>query len=166
MTLHVPGNREDGSFSKAWQNNFWQIVLTLQKNYDRLMANFVGTENDVVSKQVFLAKPREWFDVLVGATNGAITLTRKLGQRVISFVAEDADNILANQVFDEPFKQGDKLVAGSNITLTKKLGSITIDAAGSAVTTYFEPVTNGDPVTPELLFDGDGDVIMNEVPIP
>jgi hypothetical protein len=34
-------------------------------------------------------------------------------------------------------------------------------AGGSgAVTGYYEPMTNGDPVTPEILFDADGDVIV------
>jgi hypothetical protein len=28
---------------------------------------------------------------------------------------------------------------------------------------YWEPLTNGDPVTPELIFDASGDVVMVEV---
>jgi hypothetical protein len=32
-------------------------------------------------------------------------------------------------------------------------------------TTIWEPLANGDPVSPDLIFDGDGDVIMIEVPL-
>jgi hypothetical protein len=32
-------------------------------------------------------------------------------------------------------------------------------------TTRWEPLTNGDPDFPELLFDGNGDVLMTEVPL-
>jgi len=36
---------------------------------------------------------------------------------------------------------------------------------GGSPTTYFEPATNGDPDFPEIMFDGDGDVVMVEVEI-
>lgn len=34
-----------------------------------------------------------------------------------------------------------------------------------SLTTRWEPVTNGDPDYPELVFDADGDVVMAEVPV-
>lgn len=37
-------------------------------------------------------------------------------------------------------------------------------AASAALSTYFEPVTNGDADFPEIMFL-DGDVVMHEVPI-
>lgn len=45
-----------------------------------------------------------------------------------------------------------------------------VDAAVAAVTlppptTYFEPLTNGDPTAPEIFFDSFGDVVMVEVPL-
>lgn len=55
---------------------------------------------------------------------------------------------------------------------TYTLATITVDAEGrisaassgtSSADSYYEPVTNGDPVNPEILFDGFGDVIMVEV---
>ena len=36
--------------------------------------------------------------------------------------------------------------------------------ASAALSTYFEPVTNGDADFPEILFH-DGDVVMHEVPL-
>lgn len=53
------------------------------------------------------------------------------------------------------------LAAGANITITPSGQTLTIAATGGG--SYFEPVTNGDPSSPEILFDGDGDVIMSEV---
>jgi len=125
MTLHVPKNKDAGSFSKAWQNNFWQIVLGIQRTVDQLLANFVGTENDVNSKRAFLDKAREWFDVLAGSA-ARLTVTRKLGQRVIDLVPEHQDIIEAGQVFANRSPAPIRLKAGSNITLTKKLGETTI----------------------------------------
>lgn len=39
-----------------------------------------------------------------------------------------------------------------------------IDAAEAALAFHWEPVTNGDAVNPEVLFDDDGDIIMAVVP--
>lgn len=34
-----------------------------------------------------------------------------------------------------------------------------------AATTYDSPLTNGDPLIPELIFDSDGDVVIVQVPL-
>ena len=39
-----------------------------------------------------------------------------------------------------------------------------LDELAAAAATHWEPVTNGDSVSPEILFDDDGDVIMAVVP--
>lgn len=60
------------------------------------------------------------------------------------------------------------------------VGQFTVNAAGqltaavnvpisaAAVVTplspHYEPVTNGDPINPELIYNGDGDVVMGWVP--
>lgn len=41
-----------------------------------------------------------------------------------------------------------------------------LDALDALTAVYYEPVTNGDPGTPEILFNDDGDVIMAEVALP
>ena len=193
MPLHLPKNRDAGSFSKTWQNNFWQTVLALQRTYDSLRDNFVGTENDINSKRAFLDKAREWFDLVAGT---AVSITRKLGQRVVNVVPEDTQIIQAGQVFDPRLKQADRIVAGSNITLTRKLGAVTIAAtSGGALTvktldgtvsdtavTVIQQQNNAlldngagdvtlgwmeplvDTSVPEILFDGTtGDILMTGV---
>lgn len=47
---------------------------------------------------------------------------------------------------------------------TSALGD-SIPVTAPPATTRWEPLTNGDPDAPELMFDGDGDVLMTEVPI-
>ena len=132
-----------------------------EKTLDSLRENFIGTSNDINSKRAFLPHAREFFEIVVGTTNSALTLTRKLGQRVLAIAVEERNLILSGQVFSRRVITPDRIVAGSNITLTRKLGSITITgSAGSS--SYFEPVTSGDIASPEIVFHN-GDVVMHEV---
>ena len=167
MSLHGnPNNREAGSYTKAWQNSFYQIVHGLQRSFDSMVDNFVGTSNDINSKRAFLPHdPFVFFELVASASaNSALTITRKLGQRVLSIVVEELNLILAGQVFANRAPQPDRIVAGSNVTITRTLGQINIAASGGG--NQWMVMTNGDPVTPEILFDGDGDVILAEIPLP
>ena len=58
-----------------------------------------------------------------------------------------ASAYIANQVFAAR-------VAASTSS-SSSITSAEVEAVG-----YWSPLTNGDPVTPELVFDGDGDCIM------
>lgn len=51
-----------------------------------------------------------------------------------------------------------EITAGAGLAI---VGTELVPASGGA---HYEPLTNGDPVTPEILFDGFGDVIMTWVP--
>lgn len=169
MSLHGnPSNREAGSYTKTWQNSFYQIVHQLQRSFDSAIQTFIGTSNDINSKRAFLPHdPFVFFELVASTTaNSVVTITKKLGQRVISFAVEERNLILAGRIFGNRAPVPDRIKAGTNVTIDRKLGEVTINASGGSSSTYFEPVTNGDPDFPELLFDGDGDVIMDEVDIP
>lgn len=197
MSLHGnQNNRDSGSYTKTWQNSFYQIVHQLQRSFDSAVANFVGTSNDINSKRAFLPHdPWIFFELVAStATNSALTITRKLGQRVLAVVIEERNLILAGRIFGNRAPQPDRIKAGSNITLTRKLGEVTIEASASGSLTveeldgspsvstttlqvqngtlidvgggvatlgWMEPVTNGDPDFPEVLFDDTtGDIVM------
>lgn len=42
-------------------------------------------------------------------------------------------------------------------------GTVTPTALPPASRGYYEPITNGDPIFPEVLFDGNGDILMTQV---
>ncbi len=52
-----------------------------------------------------------------------------------------------------------EVTLGANLTMTNQV----LSASGGGSGGYFEPLTNGDPTNPELIF-ADGDVIMVEIP--
>lgn len=53
------------------------------------------------------------------------------------------------------------LMTGTELSATVDLDDLDIPGAG-----YWTPITNGDPLTPELLFDSNGDCIVGWVPTP
>lgn len=196
MSLYVKRNKDAGSMTKVVQNNFREIAHSIQQTFNSVKENFVGTSNDINSKRAFLDHARAFFEIAVGTGNSAITLTRKLGLRVLTFVVEERNVILANRVFDVKNDNSYEVVAGSNVTVTKKLGQRVIAATSGSATVreldgspsvaasviqvqndtlidvgagvvtlgWMEPVTNGDPDFPEILFDDDtGDVVMSGV---
>lgn len=64
-------------------------------------------------------------------------------------------------------RDGDQLTlaAGAFVTLTTDASSDTVTIASEGGDgNAWSVLTNGDPVSPELLFDSDGDVIMVEIP--
>jgi len=161
MSLHGnPQNREAGSYTKSWQNSFYQIVHGLQRSFDSMVSNFVGTSNDINSKRAFLPHdPWVFFELVASTTaNGALTITKKLGQRVLTILVEEHNLILAGRIFGLRAPQPDRIKAGTNITLTRKLGEITV--ASSASASSGEPLTNGDSDFPEVVFH-DGDIVMS-----
>lgn len=54
------------------------------------------------------------------------------------------------------------LTIGDGLTLTGTV--LAVDAAAVARMGYWIPITNGDPVTPEILFDSAGECIVGFVP--
>ena len=56
----------------------------------------------------------------------------------------------------------EELFIGTGLTLT----GLTLSATGAGIATlgYWTPITNGDPLTPEILFDSAGDCIVGFVP--
>jgi len=43
---------------------------------------------------------------------------------------------------------------------------LAVTAAGLASVGYWTPITNGDPLSPEILFDAEGDCVVGFVPTP
>lgn len=68
----------------------------------------------------------------------------------------------------KPYLTADAYIAGQvfsrRVSSSSSIGEIT--AAMIETVGYWSPLTNGDPVSPELLFDSDGDVIMAWTPTP
>lgn len=67
------------------------------------------------------------------------------------------------QQFVKPKQIAPSGTDGDVLTTVAGVAQWALDAGSS--TSIWEPLTNGDPVSPELIFDGYGDVIMVEVPI-
>lgn len=63
------------------------------------------------------------------------------------------------------FEQGIAIVIYSHATQGQLLIYMdTMLSAGAGPAGHWEPVTNGDPAFPEVMFDGNGDILMNFVP--
>lgn len=158
MPLHL--NKTGESMTNVVKESFREWDLWMQRTFKFLMNNLPSSENDIISKQIFLRHP-DRVDQAVAGT--AITLTKKLGQFIINAVGSDREIVLPAVVFSRHHPRIDEIVAGTGITLTRKLGRIVINSS-SVATTYFEPVTNGDADFPEVVFNA-GDIVMHEVPI-
>jgi hypothetical protein len=139
MTLHVP-NKDAGSFTKAWQNNFWEIVLTLQRNFQTL--------RDAVAaiKAIRNHPPGGW------ASDGEEGEQGSPGERGLRGV----QGVQGVPVWGEEGEEGAfSLIPGP----PGPAGS-----GGSSATTYFEDVTNGDADFPEVTFHN-GDIVVHLVSI-
>lgn len=55
------------------------------------------------------------------------------------------------------------ITIGEGLTMTGTELSATVDVAGAG---YWTPITNGDPLSPEILFDAEGDCVVGWVPTP
>lgn len=103
-----------------------------------------------------------------GTGNASGEATPRDGSVTDAKVAADAAIALSKLAgLDERIMDvvGALLVAGSGITIAYNDAGDTLTVAASVVpaTTYWEPVTNGDPAYPEIMFDDDGEVLMEEV---
>lgn len=58
----------------------------------------------------------------------------------------------------------EELLIGAGLTLTDLTLSVTADGIESLG--YWTPITNGDPLSPEILFDAEGDCVVGFVPTP
>jgi hypothetical protein len=61
----------------------------------------------------------------------------------------------------------EQLTIGAGLALTGTVLSVTASGAnGIAQLGYWTPITNGDPLSPEILFDSNGECIVGFVPTP
>jgi hypothetical protein len=61
----------------------------------------------------------------------------------------------------------EQLTLGAGLALTGTVLSVTAsDPDGIAQLGYWTPITNGDPLSPEILFDAVGDCVVGFVPTP
>lgn len=58
----------------------------------------------------------------------------------------------------------EQLTIGAGLALTGT--ELAATASGITALGYWTPITNGDPVSPELLFDAEGDCVVGWVPTP
>jgi hypothetical protein len=58
----------------------------------------------------------------------------------------------------------EQLTIGAGLAMTGTVLNVT--SSGVAAAGYWTPITNGDPVSPEILFDNNGDCIVGFVPTP
>ena len=58
----------------------------------------------------------------------------------------------------------EQLLIGDGLALTDLTLSVTSD--GIEQLGFWTPITNGDPLSPEILFDADGDCVVGFVPTP
>jgi Repeat of unknown function (DUF5907) len=56
------------------------------------------------------------------------------------------------------------ITLGTGLTMTGTVLDVTVSGVGSAG--YWTPITNGDPLSPEMLFDAEGDCVVGFVPTP
>jgi hypothetical protein len=109
-----------------------------------------------------ISKPWHLFFLsLVGVSGGIVTLpdgsiTLDQLQEIASPRLLGRGSVGVGPV--EPITLGPGLVmTGTEVSVT---------ASGGAAVGYWTPITNGDPVSPELLFDSHGDCIVGFVPTP
>jgi hypothetical protein len=62
-------------------------------------------------------------------------------------------------------RERDEILRLSKRSVTTTAGGA-IDGGALAQVGYWTPITNGDPVSPELLFDSNGDCLVGFVPTP
>ena len=58
----------------------------------------------------------------------------------------------------------EEITLGEGLTMTGT--ELSVDADALADAGYWTPITNGDPASPELLFDAEGDCVVGFVPTP
>jgi hypothetical protein len=58
----------------------------------------------------------------------------------------------------------EQLTLGTGLAMTGTVLEVT--SSGTAALGYWTPITNGDPVSPEILFDAAGDCVVGFVPTP
>jgi hypothetical protein len=110
------------------------------------------------------------------ATQAALdALTATFNNHKNRHTSGNADSFVAADVIDALVKRIRSITADLEIgtivdgEFLKRVGTTIVSAAGTSsppVSTdpHWEPITNGDPITPEILFDGvTGDVLMNWV---
>lgn len=58
----------------------------------------------------------------------------------------------------------EEITIGDGLLMTGT--ELSVDAATLALDGYWTPITNGDPLSPEILFDAEGDCVVGFVPTP
>ena len=139
MTLHAPrnNNRDQKSFTHNWQENFYEIEVWLQKNY-RALKDLVKESKRHAEKPYYEAPEPGEDSLLLGPPGRQGEIGRPAPMIFIEgYPGEDA-----------PIVPGARGADGGG---------------GSSYTDHdYEPLTNGDSATPEILFH-DGDLVMHAV---
>lgn len=91
------------------------------------------------------------------ATKGYVDGATLAGDVSGGLTTTSVDKVKGTTVTGTPGSAGKVLV--STGAASAAWGGVT----ASSLASHYEPLTNGDPVTPELIFDSLGDVIMVEV---
>ncbi len=127
----------------------WGTAVTIQTGYnaDSGYQSVVHPDGD--------AKGYGWLYAGVSSTRADIyffTATFPTAANPVTSIRKAGDTLLTGDV---------TLTGGTNITLTQSGQDISIASSGGAGSAW-SVLTNGDAITPELIFDGGGDVIMVE----
>jgi len=126
-------------------------------NYPPYQQPFLDRQTGLVSKPwqlFFLSLLSSGSDVVGALPPGSVPIDR------LATIA--SPRLLGRET--PGFGPVEELLIGAGLALTGLTLSAT--AAGVEQAGYWTPITNGDPLSPEILFDSDGDCVVGWVPTP
>ena len=132
-----------------------QLIQRLQKLQTTLLTSGIQQQNQPLYQVI-----RELIKAIGDSLSNVLAVAESGGSSAVS--GDQTFLTVDDELATLP--QSSQLIAGDHVTFdTSVFGQLRIDVEDMSGGSQWSVLTNGDPVTPELIFAG-GDVIMLETP--